>query len=289
MSCLPCPTMVYAEFLDNITAKFERLYEEVDTEHNFELGTELEVALCKLLRLMLPERYGVCRGYVVGQDGATAGDDVIVYDRQRFAPLRLIESDLAQKQRIPVEAVYAYVEVKHTLYLNGNGGQSIAKAREQVAAVKAIRRRAVPLNQVDPYLVIGTNATRQRVGWPHTRNPLFCAILSRNVELGGRGSELPVSSHLDLVARVTSRDPGAPDMIVAGPDLVCLPAIGQQVVGPFQILDETTLRCVTTPGRALASGLANLSYAIDSITLGSIHWPSVIASGLGVELEGDPE
>ena len=49
-----------------------------------------------------------------------ARDDIIIYERNRFPLLRLInESDFCRKQQVPVESVYAYIEAKHSLTLEG--------------------------------------------------------------------------------------------------------------------------------------------------------------------------
>jgi hypothetical protein len=76
----------------------------IETEHNFEYGAEFEIALCEVLRQVLPSRVGVCRGYVVSEDGTKAGDDIILFDAARFPTLRLLGESLALKEQVPVEA-----------------------------------------------------------------------------------------------------------------------------------------------------------------------------------------
>ena len=46
--------------------------------------------------------------------GNTAGDDIITYDQELYPTLRFLDSDnqYAQKEQIPVEVVYAYIEAK---------------------------------------------------------------------------------------------------------------------------------------------------------------------------------
>ena len=92
---------------------------------------------------MLPQKYGICRGFVVPADGASAGDDLIIYDSVRFPTLRLFPQESYEiKQDVPVEAVYAYIEAKHTLHIteDATDGQSLLKACSQVAAVKRIHK-----------------------------------------------------------------------------------------------------------------------------------------------------
>lgn len=59
-------------------------------------------------------KYGICRGFVVDRHGNTAGDDIITYDQELYPTLRFFDSDnqFAQKEQIPVEVVYAYIEAK---------------------------------------------------------------------------------------------------------------------------------------------------------------------------------
>jgi hypothetical protein len=66
----------------------------------------------------------VSRGFIETADGNMARDDIIIYERNRFPLLRLInESDFCRKQQVPVESVCAYLEAKHSLTLEGGGPQ----------------------------------------------------------------------------------------------------------------------------------------------------------------------
>ncbi|NLX95611.1 MAG: hypothetical protein GXY83_05495 [Rhodopirellula sp.] len=72
-------------------------------------------------------------------------------DRDRFPTLRIVEQEgFERKESIPLEAVYAYIEAKHTLHLQGDDGRSITRACQQVAAVKFLLRAPVPLDQPSP-------------------------------------------------------------------------------------------------------------------------------------------
>ena len=69
------------------------------------------MSVCKFLRRFLPLKYGICRGFVVDRHGNT---DIITYDQELYPTLRFLDSDnqFAQKEQIPVEVVYAYIEAK---------------------------------------------------------------------------------------------------------------------------------------------------------------------------------
>ena len=279
------PSVNYGEFLKAISDRFDAHLREVQTEFNFDLGGELEVAICKTLRAILPEKYGVCRGFVVGADGTVAGDDVVVYDRSRFAPLRLLPADdYAQKQRIPAEAVYAYIEFKNTLYLTGDGGQSLNKAVAQVRAVKSIAREPVTYNQIDHRTSVGVGKGRPRRGTPHVRNPMYGVIISKNFDAARRPVDHGLTDQLVLNAAcaMISKTAGAPDFILAGRDLLALPVVDDVVEGPFFVDGESRLKAHKTPTPGIGTAMALLSYAVDTMVLGSIHWPSVIGEGMGI-------
>src|SRR5262249_21823428 len=105
--------MLYNDYLSKISTRFRNLLDEISANSNFDYGPEFEIALCVALRAVLPSRFGVCRGWVVPGSGNPAGDDLVIYDRDRFSTLRMIEQDnFARKEEIPLEAVCAYIEAK---------------------------------------------------------------------------------------------------------------------------------------------------------------------------------
>ena len=106
----------YNDIIVNISRRFESELEYMSSIYNFDLGDEFEIAVCHVLRKILPIKYGICRGFVVDKSKNIAGDDIIIYDRMNFPNLRFLgqEDDYARKNQIPVEAVYAYIEAKHT-------------------------------------------------------------------------------------------------------------------------------------------------------------------------------
>lgn len=63
--------MSYGDYLDNITHRCASLLGDISAGYNFDYGVEFEIALCHLLRAVLPSKYGICRGFVVSFDGAT--------------------------------------------------------------------------------------------------------------------------------------------------------------------------------------------------------------------------
>jgi len=128
---------MYKQLLDSLAEVLESELVRVGKSHsNYEVGDEFEIALCKAFRLLLPERYGVCRGCIGFEEivgpGETKeykeGDDVIIYDKQVFPTLRLLGNDPAKLETVPVEAVLAYFECKHTIYLSEDESEMIGTA-----------------------------------------------------------------------------------------------------------------------------------------------------------------
>lgn len=125
-------------------------------------------------------KYGICRGFVVDKHGNTAGDDIIIYDQELYPTLRFLDTDnqFAQKEQIPVEAVYAYIEAKHTL-----NADSLKKAVKQVSAVKKLcySRSAVLRRRIEEDTHIFNNKYSKEDGWnPIIANPVYGMILSVN-------------------------------------------------------------------------------------------------------------
>ena len=139
--------MKYRNYLESLAKAFKYRFEPISTYYNFDSGDEFENALCYVLREILPSKYGICRGHVIPAEGQSAGDDMVIFDKERFPTLRLFpQESYDRKQDIPIEAVYAYIEAKYTLHINGgiNDGQSLIKAWSQVAAVKVICEKREP-------------------------------------------------------------------------------------------------------------------------------------------------
>jgi|SRR5919199_1088149 hypothetical protein len=280
--------MAYGDYLQTISVKFENLFQDISVQHNFDYGPEFEIALCKALRIILPAKFGICRGFAVTLDGDIAGDDIIIFDHERFPTLRLLEDNTyAQKQSIPIEAIYAYIEAKHTLYLEGDGGQSLRKACEQVAAVKSLQRPQVPFNQIAPYIKFGDNNIKPPQFWPSCRNPMFGAVVARYIQLKPK-APAPTNKLFPFVGpylqKSTQNSQVPPDILVLGADIVCLPAVETQIESPFFIHGISKLAPCLAPQKSFGVGISALSWALDCIQLGTIYWPAILASGLGITL-----
>src|SRR5580658_2100999 len=176
--------MLYDNWLSDVARRFQQRFDEIKATYNFDNGPEFEIALCEVLREILPRRFGVCRGFVVGRNGERAGDDIVVFDSLHFPTLRALATDLSLKESVPAEAVLAYIEAKHTLTAEGDGksGQSLTKALSQIQAVKAVPRPTVGHEQILPGVNLHGVTFQGPAHFPKTRNPYYAAIWARNVK-----------------------------------------------------------------------------------------------------------
>ncbi len=287
--------MKYHNYLRTISERFTAKFDEIAAEYNFDYGPEYEIAICKMLRLVLPERFGICRGFIVTPNDKKAGDDIIIYNRNRFPTLRLIDNiGFAQKEYIPVEAVCAYIEAKHSLVIEGDGGQSLVKAAAQVATAKGLPREPVTAQTaLDPYLYLPITAP-ERVEYPKVYNLLFVAIFARQIRKTANSAPLNSSKEIKQALLDSNYHPDKvhpPDLIVAGNDVALIPFIEtsstlRTYASPFCLPNSQLMVC-ECKGLAFALGICSLLYALDTIRLGKMPWPSIIGETLGIEPPDD--
>ena len=278
----------YNGYLDRLSKKIENRLSEISAVYNFDFGDEFELALCNILRDIFPMKYGICRGFVQPMSGKPVGDDIIVFNQERFPTIRSLEKeDYSQKEYIPLEAVYAYVEAKHTIVLDGSGSQSLKKAFKQVSDVKALPREGVPLNRIAPYLNTNIPATRPEY-WPRIHNPMYGVIWARYVK--EKPNDDPISSFNELKQVLDGRKvPNTkiqPDMIVVGKHVVFLPTVEQTYYTPFVYEKEPRLSFFHAPNRAFAVAICNFLFALDTIRLDVMPWREIFTPGLDVEVRG---
>jgi uncharacterized protein DUF6602 len=282
--------LLYGDFVRTIATTFDQALQNIAVEHNFELGDEFEVPLCKILRKVLPQKFGICRGYAINRDGDVAGDDIIIYERMRFPTARLIDDDWSLKQRVPIEAVLAYIEAKHSLTLEGDGGQSLLKALAQAAAVKALcnQREEVPLRQVAHgfHLAEGIFQINQVDGWPTIRNPVYSAVISRYVRIKAGEPVIsdPQTIRTEIIARPQQNMTEVPDMICAGASVIALPAKisapDVRLLIPFAVGAPIDMPVAVTENIAFGIAIAHLMWALDYIELGAMPWAPIISDAL---------
>lgn len=274
---------LYKDYAKNLHNSFVRRLDEISAEFNFDLGPEFEIAICEILSSFLPSKYGVCRGFAVTAEGSTAGDDIIIYDKDRFPTLRAATNRaFDKKDMVPIEAIYAYIEAKHTL-----NAESFKKSVEQVQLVKQLcsQRESVGIYQIDPHVENRKHLPYPVLHWPSHRNPIFGMILSRySTGLDGK-TRASTSGEVDAFLRAQLRcmtlSPYAPDIVVAGADNFLSPAHrnedGSNLPSLYYIPEITTgYQVLENPGIAFGAALAQLAGAIDWARLGRMPWIRIV-------------
>lgn len=166
----------YNGYIQRLSKKIIARLNDIEAIYNFDLGDEFEVAMCHLLTDFLPEKYGVCRGFVVTENGTTAGDDLIIFDKLSFPVLRPIHGNsFSIKQQVPIEAVYAYIECKNSFH----DEEVLLKALDQVRNVKSLILTRQGKENPD-FQKNGPVYNGKPRDWPRTfpkrKNQPFCAF-----------------------------------------------------------------------------------------------------------------
>jgi hypothetical protein len=258
---------LYGGYIERLARKVEARLQDIEAIYNFDLGDEFELALCALLEDMLPAKYGVCRGFVVAEDGSKAGDDLIIYDKMASPTLRSsLSRQFPVKEQIPVDAVYAYIECKHSISDAG----VLEKAIGQAEAVKKLMltRRA----RVNPdYEEAGPVYNGKVRDWPRTFPPLknqpFCAVFARKFS---PDVVLP-SSFNELT----------PDLLVLGNHHIATQTVNLGADGPksslfFDSKYWAGLSVESAPGNAYGLGLVTLLEALSWTELLPIDWSATL-------------
>lgn len=284
---------LYGDYVKRLANLFEAKLLSIEATYGFQYGEEYEVVLCEALRSALPMRYGVCRGFVIDRDGRQAGDDVVIYDQHRFPTLRLRHrDDFSRKEQIPVEAVYAYIEAKHTLVIEGgDSNASLRKASLQAKAVKDLlsTRDKMSFGQQDPYFSRTSEDAESGAlsvpKWlPKYRNPPFCMIFARQIANKTNKNILDDPQHINSLLKATSeitKDNFNADVVVAGKSNIMAASFGtdiEQLLPSLFYLPEgpPSLSCYILPDIAVGAGLIHLMAALDWINLGRINWEAVM-------------
>lgn len=278
---------LYDDFLPGFQKKIDTFFTTIKANFNFDLGIEFEIQICKMLRVFLPSKYGVCRGFVVNRHGDKAGDDIIIYDQERFPTLRLLQKDdFSLKEEIPIEAVYAYFEVKHNLTK-----ESLTKAIDQVAAVKKLvsQRGQMSIYQTDPFIANDLIQTDPVEHLPSFRNPIFCGIIGK-FSNGTEDTEI-VDDFLYLHTNELPQKEDFrfyPELIVGGPNNITRTSyIKDATIFPTIFHYINNYKClyqvIKTPNLSFAICFTYLMVAIDFIRLGQMPWAEILNNGTGHE------
>jgi hypothetical protein len=291
---------LFKDYVNTLSARFRGYLDHIQYFYGFGSAAEFEVAICRMLQSALPQQFGVCRGHVVNGAGDQAGDDIIIYDRLRCPTLRLLpQEDFSRKEWVPIHAVYAYIEAKHTLNLEKKeeeekpdekkkiDGTTLLKACKQIEAVKSLcgQREPIPLHRITRSFQLDQGTVGAPPGWPDIRNPFFAMILSRFV----RNKTDEHITDPNVIAQQL-KDHGlsgvnAPDLIVAGPSNLVSPCPPNNEGGPpvinFFHRPDNPLESLVVNQIAFGIGLSILLQVLDRIQLGEVPWVAIINNALG--------
>lgn len=253
---------MYDGYVGRLSRRALARLDYIEAVYNFTLGDEYEIAVCSLLSEVLPARFGVCRGFVISEDGHVAGDDVIIFDRLKYPTLRsLSPGDFSLKEKVPIEAVYAYLECKHTLTED-----NLPKALDQVKAVKSLLLGRRQLMYAD-YEEDGPKYLGKIRDWPRNypkrKNQPFAGIVSRHVDFE--------------LHRIEVTDEFGPDLIIAGADIIATQRdmLGSDGIKGALFADHRNSARICPDlikGEAFGLGIILLLQALDWIELLPINW-----------------
>jgi hypothetical protein len=291
--------MIYNNLVSKLAEKFERRFSDISVHYNFDNGDEFEIALCESIRSVLPQKYGICRGFIVTKDNKCEGDDIIIYERDRFPTFKFLEQDkFDRKEDIPIESVCAYIEAKNTLYIDDDGGQSLTKALKQIESIKKLDRKVINRGIIEIDNQYFRLFEPNRDDWPQAANPIFTAIFARNIKISKKNNTAPISvkeclNTLDGLSSKTSNNDLHPDIMIWGRDIIAFPCIRESKDGktynvfssPFFIKDKSVICLHQEPQKAFGLGVILLLYALENIRLEKMQWSDILASELGMELE----
>lgn len=271
--------MLYGGFVANLSRRIDEKLADISAVYNFDNGDEFEIAICDVLAEILPEKYGIARGFAVNKFGDLAGDDIIIYDRTKFPTLRMLKSGrYDRKEKIPIEAIYAYIEAK-----NGLNDETLLKAVNQVANVKTLcsSREGFPICLGDSYVRQIPEKVNYFGNYPLIRNPVFGMVWGRKslVDDGGKQDKTDLMLRLSLDSFPKTFH--VPDLIVAGPNHYLSPTgileTGQNLPTTFFIPEISRgYQFVRRDNMSFASGIIQLLAALDYIQLGRMPWSDII-------------
>jgi hypothetical protein len=160
--------ILFDRFRHELDSALERADKEY-SRHMPSKGDVCEAAVRKYLSETLGSRYAVGHGHIFDSNGKLSNQqDVIIFDDHWS--IRLTPRDSGEPSIIPVEAVYATIEVKKTL-----SSADLREAISNIQSFKSLTREQVGPDYVTP------NKRISNLGYPgriDIRNPYFSAIFA---------------------------------------------------------------------------------------------------------------
>lgn len=240
-----------AELFANQQAKLvTELFSPVS--HGTTKGDTSEAGWRKLLQSFLPGRYRVATGFAVDHLGnVSLQNDIVIYDEQ-YSPL-LWTNDHAVY--IPIESVYAVLEVKQTLDLT-----AFTAASDKAQAVRSLTATSAPITHLTGKADVKQPITplagllTQHCGW----NPPFGDPLVDAMRKAGAAGQLDIGCALEGGTWVIPTDGDYESSVVVGAEH-SLVFLSMQLFNLLQALGTVPRMAVPTwleAGGVTASRLA---------------------------------
>jgi hypothetical protein len=213
-----------------------------------------------------------------------------------FPTLRAIDgAQYARKEQIPIEAIYAYIECKHTLVLDAPEDKSgLLRASQQVERFKALcaERDKTILAQYDPYILLTSQEKAKGAPWlPQYRNPPFGMIFARQVADKNKSAVLKDTKRIHEIlkaGRVIKKSATPVDVVIAGSDNVMAPGYldeDGEIQNCLFMLPEKQygLGCFMVPDLAFGVGIVHLLAVLDWLRLHRLPWERVLSEAQNSE------
>lgn len=261
----------YDNYPQRLSKQVESRFLEIEAIYNFEFGDETEVALCQILTNILPDKFGVCRGFVISKDGERAGDDIIIYDKMNFPLIRQSRlNDFSLKQQVPIESVYAYIECKNSIEKQDILDKALAQVKEVKTLLFSRNLKSNPKYEVDGPMYQGTVRDWPRQE-PEYINQPFTMIFTRKW-----CNSLEIEECTDL---------NTPDLLVLGQNEIATQKIN---LGPdgikgalfFDYKHFAPLQKESTNNNSFGISIIMLLQALNKIELVKIDWFEILNSEL---------
>ncbi|WP_445956737.1 DUF6602 domain-containing protein [Yeosuana sp.] len=277
--------MIYDNYIKKISDRFEKRFSEIDPQWNFDMGNEFETELATVIEELLPDKFGVCKGFVTPMEGNSRGDDIIIYDKMNVPLIKPPNTHkFTRKESVPLEATYTYIEAKNTIELKDTTvGTYIGKALNQVSQIKRLERRPRPFAKIIEGFNLENIKFERNIGSPQILNPMYTVLFARGARINGE-----LVTDIKKIKEYLPVDYGefGPDLIILGPNFGIAPyyvdrnekskSYGTYYETPFCIRGRHEMIIYEMPEMAYGFGLCSLLHALQLIKLDSMPWRKVL-------------